>query len=68
MQIVSGAKTRCEAGRTTHLNGDIWEEQFFSAMEREQEISAGLLLDFRLQMRCSGANQSVLAQTKQRKY
>jgi RES domain-containing protein len=27
-------------------------------------ISAGLLLDFRLQMRCSGANEGALTQTK----
>jgi hypothetical protein len=40
----------------------------FSATDREQGNISGLLLDFRLQMRCSGANESALTQTKQRKY
>jgi hypothetical protein len=44
------------------------EEQLFRCGQRIGEISAGLLLDFRLQMRCSGANESALMQTKQRKY
>jgi hypothetical protein len=40
-----------------------------STADSEQgSVSAGQLLDFRLQMRCSGTNESALTQTKQRKY
>ncbi|MGB7355967.1 MAG: hypothetical protein WBD06_19825 [Acidobacteriaceae bacterium] len=57
-----------ENGRTMQLRGDSKKSNFFRDGKRTGEISAGLLLDFRLQMRCSGANESALMQTKQRKY
>jgi hypothetical protein len=44
------------------------EERFFRDGKRTGQISAGLLLDFRSQMRRSGANESALMQTKQRNY
>jgi hypothetical protein len=47
----------------------IKERSNSSTADSEQgSLSAGQLLDFRLQMRCSGANESALTQTKQREH
>jgi hypothetical protein len=51
-------KKRCEAGCRAHLHGDPEKRNFFAADTEQGSKSAGQLLDFRLQMRCSVANES----------
>jgi len=60
----SGTKERCEAGRSTQLDGDKARSNCSTAESKEWTKAAGQLLDIRLQMKCSGANEIALTQTK----
>lgn len=60
----SGTKERCEAGRSRQLDGDKARSNCSTADSEEGTKAAGQLLDIRLQMKCSGANESALTQTK----
>jgi hypothetical protein len=60
----SGTKERCEAGRLTQLDGDKARSNYSRADSEEGTNAAGQLLDIRLQMKYSGANESALTETK----
>jgi len=57
-------KERREAARALQLDGDKERSNCSSADSEERSKAAGQLLDFRLQIGCSGANEGALTQTK----